>query len=268
MFPCDRRWTSGKHRKSIMRVTNKCQRPFEVALIRRPNARRVYLVGGSATRRTDPDIALGVCTWSSPACLEEPSSGGEGQQHSNDNNSNTTTAADGGGVAPTTTVTSIVYTGAPQEGDVPSARIGHAAVVHTSRSAIVLFGGESASAAAGPSPTKLPGVYEGSPREPSGKLVWRALIDPASGENTNLNTGEVASAHDAPTPLAFHAACVASVRDEWAMIVHGGIDGSSSLSGDLWAFRFRNEDKAHDHDKIGGDKAEFSWERLLPDGQG
>ena len=143
-------------------------------------------------------------------------------------------------------------------------------IVHSdAQPKIILFGGEACIRTDGGYP-KLSDVYEGSPREPSGTLVWRALTGPP-GETNNAEVvvGEADVVKpDGPVPMAFHAACAASVRDEEAIVVHGGMNQSSELLGDLWALfpRSRPGDTSHAH---GDDNSEtFSWERLHPEGEG
>lgn len=214
----------------------------------------MFLVGGSPPRNSGPDISLGLCSWSLSGrpCL--PSRGNGPNESIPTENTVDEEAA---------TVTVLANTGACQEGDVPSARIGHSAIADLSRSTIILFAGESLIPSTNGSYPKLSDVYEGTPKEPSGALVWRALIDSkvANAEGSNLQ------APDTPAPMAFHATCAACVRGERAMLVHGGMDEGMELLGDIWAFFLTTELGDGDHGKD-GDTTGFSWERLVPEGAG
>lgn len=227
---------------------------------------------------------------------------------------------------------------ASQEGDVPTARIGHAAVTLTkcpssspppspSRfSSIFLFGGEaptpstSGSTDEGSIPLlypKLGDVYEGTPKSPSGAtMVWRLLSPPGmmqtprdepadagggrGGNGGNATTIDSDADVDVPPPMAFHASCAALVRcsnnggggdysgdgssaAEEALLVHGGMDQSSELLTDLWAFfpsrlfkvaseetgggGVRGEGTSRIVGNSGGDWA-TGWEKLTPQGEG
>ncbi|CAM9325983.1 unnamed protein product, partial [Laminaria digitata] len=71
-----------------------------------------------------------------------------------------------------------------------------------------------------------------------GTLVWRALsTGPPRDTNDAGGVGEALDVDkpDVPFPMAFHAACAASVRGKEAIVVHGGMNQSSELLGDLWA---------------------------------
>lgn len=264
----------------------------------------MYLVGGSATRKNDPDITLGSCSRSSLS--------GDGRtepQQCNDTTISNATSANRSLVHAAVAVTNAAAAVASskhigpcsQEGDVPAARIGHAAVV-SPRSTIIIFGGEACTPsppAPAPAPVngqsllpKLSDVYEGAPKEPSGTTIaWRALIDPAGstistgGEGKADSTGgrgmstTTSTTRDTPGPRAFHAACSALIRGEWAMVVHGGVgEGAAGLLEDLWGFRLvgtgtRSNDTGHhelgDNDNDSSSKkVDFSWERLIPDGTG
>ena len=229
---------------------------------------RVYLIGGTATKRGDPDISLSVYNywWSRP---EIPPCESYGERQPDDNDSariNHTAAAIRSSTARAEFATTY---GAFQEGDIPPARIGQAAVVNPSRSSIIVFGGETTSAVAGVPFAKLSDIYEGVPKEPSGTLVWRSLLSGDERPDDGDGGTTCAAAAETPAPVAFHAACAVSIRGEWAMIVHGGVDQNTALLGDLWAFRYRRGDVGRT-DGAGSNEqtAEFSWERLAPDGQG
>lgn len=99
-----------------------------------------------------------------------------------------------------------------------------------------------------------------------------------------------------PPPMAFFASCAAVVHGEWAMLLHGGVgemaattaadagQGGEESEGakakrvvtlaDLWAFRLKRsaeKNGLHAHQQghnSASDAAEFSWERLLPRGEG
>lgn len=212
-------------------------------------------MGGLTSRKNDPDIALRMFTWSSPGCPI----GNEGKQNGERENPELGTA-----------IPTLASMCASQEGNIPVVRIGHAAVVNSSGTAIFLFGGETHSTTTVRSSSKLSDVYEGTPKEPSGTLVWRALIDPGpmvtSADDEANPVGGKVSSPDAPAPTAFHAACACLVRGEWAMVVHGGLSQSSELLTDLWAFRLRRTEGSNAPDPP--PTADFSWERLLPEGVG
>lgn len=260
-------------------------------------------MGGSAAatdRRRDPNIFLDVyeCTWSDPADTPPTEETGKECGGGPDNINVAAEAADQTATAPVLAASTTLnrasgslveitaVDGVTQEGEVPPARIGHAAVVDSSRSAIFVFGGEVASISATaslPLFAKLSDVYEGVPKDSNlGRLTgttlaWRALAEPASstsvstvGDPTAASNGKTSIAvaeAQAPAPMAFHAACTASMNDEWVMIVHGGIDQTSRLLGDLWAFHRRRlgDQRA---DSSSGYRGEFFWERLVPNGQG
>lgn len=264
-------------------------------------------MGGSAAatdRKRDPNIFLNVyeCTRSDPAYTPPPEGSEQECGGGSDNINVAVEAADSTATSPVVAASTAIngasgssnslpgglveittVDGVTQEGQVPPARIGHAAVVDSSRSAIFVFGGEVASttvAASLPLFAKLSDVYEGVPKDSkpgrlSGiTLTWRSLAEPASSTSvsavgdptaaSNSRTNVVVTGTHAPPPMAFHAACTASMNDEWAMIVHGGIDQNSCLLGNLWAFRRRiPSDQTAD-----SNTGEFFWERLVPNGQG
>ena len=208
-------------------------------------------MGGSGTATSDPDIALSCFCWAWPHPV-----GAEGR-HGNAS----------GRQFPSPTLTRVT---ASQEGDVPPARIGHAAVTLASSalaptpsqtsSSIFVFGGE----ASGPNAAscsedetaaatypKLADVYEGCPKGSSGLLVWRALTPTrvrSPPDSTEPPESDVA--RDVPPPMAFHASCAASIRGscdadsadgdgngtEKALLVHGGRGHNSEMLADLWAF--------------------------------
>lgn len=292
-------------------------------------------MGGSGTATSDPDISVGLFSWSSPSLSR---AGGRGEQHDGISKTKQTAATapaptgaslatrdiTGSSVAPV--LTRLV---ASQEGDIPAARIGHAAVTmvdpassSSSRPAsIILFGGE----ASNPTPAtstdddsgslvypKLDDVYEGIPKAPSGTLVWRALpfqraVSETPREASPATTAKVGGGAKngvapidsedvplVPSPMAFHASCAALVSSsgksssnsigdaEPAMMIHGGMDESSQLLGDLWAFfpARRSEGlppgekgaaEASDVGRRGSSGASVittGWERLQPEGEG
>lgn len=208
-------------------------------------------MGGLGPTSNDPDIALGCLCWSWPSPV-----GPEGHP----------------GKTSGRQVCSPTLTRATpsQEGDVPTARIGHAAVVlpssplaptpSSTSSSIFVFGGEASSPSAATccgvesAPAeypKLADVYEGSPKGASGVLVWRALAPAGVRSQRDLaETTESDAVRDTPAPMAFHASCAASVRGsreadngggdsddiEKVLLVHGGRDSHSELRADLWAF--------------------------------
>lgn len=267
----------------------------------------MYLVGGSATRKNDPDITLGsyILLSLSGDGPTEPRQQCKGTTLSNAAGTNRSPEHVTIGVTnAVAAVTNSKHTGASsQEGDVPAARIGHAAVV-SPRSTIIIFGGEASTPPlSAPAPTlapdpvptpvngqslppKLSDVYEGAPKEPLGTTItWRALINPAEltistgGEGKADATGgrgmstTTPPTRNTPGPRAFHAACSALIRGEWAMVVHGGVgDGPAGLLEDLWAFRLvgaGTTSRVAGHHELGDSKkAEFSWEHLIPDGTG
>ncbi|CAM9945143.1 unnamed protein product [Scytosiphon promiscuus] len=275
----------------------------------------VFLLGGSGTTTSDPDIALQLFSWSAPSSSEHP----DGVSKKG------TTAATASAPAGTSLATR-TFTTAPvapvlkrlvssQEGDVPAARIGHAAVTLVDPASstsirparIVLFGGE----ASNPTPAssaedgsgyvvhlKLGDVYEATAKCPSGTLVWRALAVHSAvldtpreastatakvlgGVKNGLAPIESEDAPKEPSPMAFHASCAAPVSSggssgdtELAMLIHGGIDQSSKLLGDLWAFfpgevgvesEASNVGRGGSRD-CGGRAA--GWERLQTEGEG
>lgn len=242
-------------------------------------------MGGSTTSKDGPEIALGAYSWSPPNGPHGTTSTGA-QIQPNETTSTpkkdhtaaaaapvlkTTPVAEGeSNTAATTTAVLTTCSKVSQAGDIPAARIGHGAVVlaaNPAQSKIILFGGEACIRNDNGEYPKLSGVYEGTPSEPPGTLTWRALIEP-SEETKNAEPVVVGGSEaepDVPVPTAFHAACVASVRGEEAMVVHGGINQSSELLGDLWAFfpRAKVGDGDHGH---GGES--FYWERLQPEGGG
>lgn len=161
---------------------------------------------------------------------------------------------------------------------------------------------------------KLADVYEGTPKSPFGTLVWRSLTssktqpprDPStidtiggSGNGGNATTDSDAVVH-VPAPMAFHASCAALLRGsssggdssgdgrsgdssscgaEQALLVHGGMNRSSELLVDLWAFfPSRLSKVASGGTGGGGDVGSAGgnsdrdrttgWERLLPQGEG
>lgn len=267
-------------------------------------------MGGSAAatdRKRDPNIFLNVyeCTRSDPAD-NPPLEGSERECGGGSDNINVAAkAADSIATAPVVTASTSLnrasgssnslpgglmgittVDGVTQEGQVPPARIGHVAVVDSSRSAIFVFGGEVASTTAVaslPLFAKLSDVYEGIPRDSTpGRLsgttlAWRALAEPAPSTNisavgdptaaSNGRKNVVVPGAQTPPPMAFHAACTASMNNEWAMIVHGGIDQNSCLLENLWAFR-RRIPSDQTADSNSGYTREFFWERLVPNGQG
>lgn len=169
---------------------------------------------------------------------------------------------------------------------------------------------------------KLGDVYEATPKSGSAALVWRVLTLPdkvqsppeastttkkTGGSNGNGNEAatELGAAPIVPPPMAFHASCAAcvpgsgSMRDpsgdkgsgdsgggvERAMLIHGGLNQTSELLGDLWAFlpgRLSSADGgggergdgaagSGDVGSVGsnGDANRMArWERLLPEGEG
>lgn len=282
---------------------------------------RVYLVGGSGASTSDPDIALACFSWSS-----SPHSSGEAQQQSCNSacNSNDAAAVDDAvaAAAPSATISRKLPTSsvprsafgrvsASQEGDVPAARIGHAAVTLPSSSqrptassrptSIFVFGGEASNPSTAhengsgrPVCRKFADVYEATPKAASGTLVWRALT-PARVPTPRDPTAIDAEPHvslDYPAPVAFHASCAACVSGtsgggssgtERALLIHGGINQSSELLGDLWAFFPARLSHAASNGRGGageggdagrsvntnsnGDRT-TGWERLQPQGEG
>lgn len=257
----------------------------------------MYLVGGSGTKTSDPDIALELFSWSSPCLsgaegekLHEPSSGTFDNSNAAEDKpvasapaSPATITSLGSSTPGAVSAPTLVRVTASQEGEVPTARIGHAAVTLTqppssppassSRpSSIFLFGGEAPIASncadegsRSPGYPKLGDIYEGTPKGPSGTLVWRSLTSsltqtPQNSTATEAigasgNGGNVTTAPDividVPAPMAFHAFCAALVRGssggssgdgnsdanvEQALLVHGGINQNLELLEDLWAF--------------------------------
>lgn len=265
-------------------------------------------MGGSGTASNDPDIALRCFGWSSPR-----NSAGTGQQqqfcHSACRSGDKAAADHAVAPAPSATIACIpspspapgpvlVRVIASQEGDVPAARIGHAAITLTnpsfraplsSTSALIyVFGGEAPNPSTadedGPGPRLYPkfaDVYEATPKATSGTLVWRALTAPnvpTPQDPTAVDT-EPHVAYDFPAPVAFHASCAASVRGaERALLVHGGISQRSELLAELWAFfpaRLSSSNGAEAAGE-GGDGGSVhsngerttGWERLQPQGEG
>ena len=205
----------------------------------------------------------------------------------------------------------LVRVTASQEGDVPAARIGHSAVTlpnpsprsppssRTTSTSIFVFGGEAANPSTAddngsgpPSHPKFADVYEATPKTPSGTLVWRALTPPrvpAPRDPTTIDTEPIVT-HDFPAPVAFHASCSASVcgaeggnrsgGTERALLVHGGINQSSEMLADLWAFVPTRRSNASSNDGVvdGGDGSgaygnsngdgTTGWELLQPQGEG
>lgn len=234
---------------------------------------RVYLIGGSTTSKDGPDIALRAYSWSpSGGPHHHGTASSEGQPDETTapiaEGGNTTATAAAAAAAPAAAV--LTSYKVSQAGDVPTARLGHVAVVvahpAAAQSKIILFGGEACIRTDGGYP-KLPGVYEGTPSEPSGTLVWRALAGPPGGETKSAEV-VVTESDDGPVPMAFHAACAASVRAEEAIVVHGGISQSSELLGDLWALFPRSKPGSTSHGHGGDNSETFSWERLQPEGEG
>lgn len=152
--------------------------------------------------------------------------------------------------------------------------------------------------------------------------MWRVLTLPAKvpsppeastttkktgGSNGNGNDAatELGAAPTIPPPMAFHASCTACVPVsgsfgdpsgdkgsgesaggiERAMLIHGGLNQTSELLGDLWAFF---PGRLSSVDGEGGERGEGApgngnvgsvgsngdanrmarWERLLPEGEG
>lgn len=158
-----------------------------------------------------------------------------------------------------------------QAGDIPGSRIGHSAVV-SSRSTIILFGGEAVTY--GIRCLVSADVYEATPDSSSGTLVWRKLLNPVvTGGAMNSITLQGASAGGTPTQgvphskkgpgsLTFHASCSAILHGEWVMLIHGGINEQSIVTGTLWALRLAEMGE--------GDvfPVKASWEQLAPQGHG
>lgn len=152
--------------------------------------------------------------------------------------------------------------------------------------------------------------------------MWRVLTFPAKVQSpseastTTKNTGgsngngndkitELGAAPIIPPPMAFHASCAACVPGsgsfsdpsgekgsgesgggiERAMLIHGGLEQTSELLGDLWAFF---PGRLPSVEREGGERGEGAagnggvgsvgsngdanrmarWERLLPEGEG
>ena len=231
---------------------------------------RVYLIGGSTTSKDGPDIALGAYRWSpSGGAHHQGTASSEGQP-----DKTRTPTAEGGDTATASASAAVVLTSCKvsQTGDIPTARIGHSAVVvvhPAAQSKIILFGGEACIRADGGYP-KLSGVYEGTPSDSTGALVWRALEGPPQEkENVEAVVGEAGGAEpDGPVPMAFHAACAASVRDKEAIVVHGGMNQSSELLGDLWALFPKSKPGNSSQGHGVGNSEMFRWEHLQPEGEG
>lgn len=272
-------------------------------------------MGGSGTTTNDPDIALGCFSWSS-----SPASAVEGQRQLCDTDCSSRDAAavtdHSVAAAPSATVLPIssaqhvpvpalVRVSTSQEGDVPPARIGHAAVTLTTSSlrspplsrlnSIFVFGGEASNPSTcdedGSGPPVYPkyaDVYEATPKATSGALIWRALSPPraVSPRDPTIPDSEPHVAF--PAPVAFHASCAASVcvggggnsgsGTERALLIHGGKNQSSELLADLWAFFPGRLSKVASNGGgavvEGGDGGSVNsdqttgWERLQPQGEG
>lgn len=243
---------------------------------------RVYLVGGSGNNTTDPDITLELYSWASPPLLrteggkqhhqpcsgtyEHSNAGADGTVAPEPTSATTITlpASTAPGRAPAPTLARMT---ASQQGEVPSARIGHAAVTLTrpppsssslpspSRlSSIFLFGGESPTPSTAASTDegykslvypKLGDVYEGTPQSPSGTtLVWRSLSppvmqtpreDPAdtsggSGNGGNVGNGGNATATDPDANI--DAPAPIAFHASCAALVRGSSSGGGGGSGD------------------------------------
>lgn len=236
-------------------------------------------MGGSTTSKEGPDVALGAYTLSrsngpqgTTRTQTQPGESARTPEGSSINEAAaavlaTTPIADGGSNTADARAVLTRCNTVSQAGDIPTARIGHAAVVvDPAQPKIILFGGEACIRNDGGEYPKLCDVYEGTPTEPSGTLVWRALSEPPRENHTPEvpAVGESDVAPDAPVPMAFHAACAASVRGEEAVVVHGGMNQSSELLGDLWAFFPRSTLGDGDHGN-GGES--ICWERLQPEGE-
>lgn len=318
--PLEENVSSGLTRRCLKTLENRvsfwflmllyfCQRqPRHLRTMNEYINNRVYLVGGSGAANNDPDIALECFSWSSSSQCS-----GEGQRQLCDNAgkgggtataNHTIAAAPSATIAPVSSSTgpvagpALVCMPASQEGDVPAARIGHAAVALTTsptssgRPSILVFGGE-ASNPGDPLYPKFADVYEATPKARSGDLVWRALTPPrvpTPRKSTSIDT-EPHIAHDVPAPVAFHAFCAASVcgagdgdgssGTERALLIHGGMNQSSELLADLWAFfpgrLSSTASSGGGATREGGDGASVNssydgattgWNRLQPQGEG
>lgn len=240
---------------------------------------------GGYTAKADPDIALGLSRWSSSLKTHQDDvAGNERKLPTNTAPPEACLQGDAlkaAAVAARSTTDGEVLAAnvsGSQEGDIPAARIGHAAVVGSAQRTIILFAGQTPGDAFNGHCQKLADVHEGTLKDPSSAtLVWRILSHPRSSAiadslaNDSTPNG-VDSPENAPPPMAFHASCAASVQGNWAMLVHGGMDEKSELLGDLWALRLQSEitdgGRKNGGDNDGSRRPGFSWERLNPEGAG